>query len=727
MFELNPSQKEAVTYFDTPLLIVAGAGSGKTMVITHKIAYLVKNNLANPENILAITFTNKAAREMKERVTSLLDDNLKNRPFISTFHAFCSYVLRKEFHALNRDPNFTIYDVSDQKQIINQVFETLKMDPNKVHPKKVQNLISTLKNDLISPEEYFKRKDQYYFEEDIAKMYEHYQKMLLQNNAIDFDDLLFYVVKLFSDRKDILEKYQDQFKYILIDEYQDTNLAQYQLAKYFAEKNKKITAVGDFDQNIYTWRGADIKNILNFEKDYPNAKTILLEQNYRSTKTILKTANKLIKSNQLRKDKNLWTENQEGENVNYFLSYNEYEEMEYVVKEIHKLCKTNQLTHNDIVVLYRTNAQSRVIEDVFSKNNINYRLVGGIGFYKRKEIKDITAYLRLVANIHDNYAFFRVINQPLRGIGQTSIKKMQNLAETQVNSIYNLSLQNNLPVSKEQFKKITDFFDLINSLKDTYEQDTENKLANLIKNTLMKSGIQKDFETENSLDSLERLENIQELITIAKENNLELTEFLNNIALISDLDETKESGNAVTLMTLHNAKGLEFDVVFLVGLEEGLLPHYKTLFDEKNIEEERRLCYVGITRAKKLLYLSSANKRSIFGEVWHNDFSRFLKELPRETVVCSISEQLIKLDEDIIKKLRENGIHYEIISTSDEKKEPSVLVNLNEGDLVEHKIWGRGHVLTVKGTGADLQVKVAFSDEVRNLMLKYAPLVKINQ
>ncbi len=721
---LNPQQQSAVSYFDSPLLIIAGAGSGKTTVITYKVAYLIENKIVKPENILAITFTNKAAREMKERITNLIDVN-QAQPYIGTFHAFCSFILRKEISHFNRAQDFIIYDTNDQKQIMNQVFEKLNFNQDRIHPKKALTIISILKNDLITPQAFKNNPEQFYYEEDLAKIYEVYQNLLIQNNAIDFDDMLFYTVQLFKERQDILEKYQNQFQHILIDEYQDTNFAQYQLTKLLAEKNKKIAVVGDFDQNIYTWRGANVQNILNFEKDYPTSKVILLEQNYRSTKKILKSANHLIKNNLQRKEKNLWTENHDGKDLTYFICYNEFEEVEFVCQQIKKLCKEEHITLNDCVVLYRTNAQSRMVEDIFNRNKINYRLVGGISFYQRKEIKDVLAYLRLIANIHDNNAFFRVLSLFTNGIGTTSIKKIQQKSNENNESVYSLSEKKVLPVTKEQSKKIEHLFEVIKNLKQAYENCQEEKLAFIVKEVLEKTKYKHKLETENTLESLERLENVQELITIGKEDDISLLDFLNNVALLSDLDETSEKGNAVTLMTLHNAKGLEFDVVFLIGMEEGLLPHYKSLFDNSAVEEERRLCYVGITRARKFLYLSSATRRSIFGETWYNDISRFIKELPKETVVCEISNQLIKLEPNIMNKLKEAGIHYEIISDVSEKKAEQIVTNLKKGDIVEHKAWGRGEVTNVKGIGPDSQVTVRFDDEVKTLLLKYAPLLKI--
>lgn len=732
---LNPEQKLAVQYFASPLLIIAGAGSGKTMVITHKIAYAIENGLALPENILGITFTNKAAKEMKERVEKMLP-TISTRPFISTFHAFCGYVLRHDIHHLGYTHQFVIYDSNDQKHVMNTIFKKLNINSDLISPNKVHNIISLLKNDLISPEHYYQTQSQYFYEPEVADIYKAYQTYLQENNAIDFDDMIAFTVKLFSLYPEVLGRYQEQFKYILIDEFQDTNTAQFTLIKLLAGRYQNLCVVGDFDQNIYSWRGANIQNILNFEKDYPTAETILLEQNYRSTQMILDAANGLIVHNLSRKDKRLWTQNPKGDPIYYYIAYNEREEAEFVATELRRICSDSQVNLSDCAILYRTNAQSRVFEDTLNRFKISYRLVGGLGFYSRKEIKDIVAYLRLVLNPSDNTAFVRIINQPTRGIGDTSCEKLLNLAQETKKSIFELASIQDLPVSKEQNKTIRAFFDMIRSWQALYQTTTDNRLSTLIKAVIEESGYRSSLERENTLNSLERVENILELETITQEEDTDLAEFLTQVSLISDLDQVKDTENAVTLMTLHNAKGLEFDIVFLVGMEEGLLPHYKTQFDQTAIEEERRLCYVGITRGKKSVYITSANQRSIFGEMWYNDISRFVAEIPSNTFRCFISEQLnSELNESALRKLNELGIHYSVRQTavpspfqSEYRSQYSASMNnkvLNVGDFVEHKVWGRGKVLKIEGTGENALVFISFNHDVKKLMLKYAPVTKV--
>lgn len=730
---LNSNQKEAIEYFSSPLLIIAGAGSGKTMVITHKIAHMIETGLFAPEQILAITFTNKAAKEMKQRVETLVKES-SIQPFIGTFHAFCGYILRHEFHHLNRNNHFVIYDSNDQKQVISIVMKRLNINPDTINPSKAQNIISLLKNDLINVDKYIQIKSQYFYESEIADIYKYYQEYLAENNAIDFDDMIFCAVQLFQQHPEVLAHYQNQFRYLLVDEFQDTNIAQYTLIKLLSGQHQNICVVGDFDQNIYSWRGANIQNILNFEKNFKKAKIILLEQNYRSTKFILDAANGLIQKNVTRKEKNLWTDNQPGDPLYFYVAYNERDEAEFVASEIPKICKKHQTSLNNCAILYRTNAQSRIFEDVFNRTKIPYRLVGGVGFYSRKEIKDMIAYLRLVFNPNDNTAFLRVINLPTRGIGDVTCDRMLNASQEHKKSIYELFQEQKITASKEQLKTIDSFFNLIITMQNLYETAPKNKLSILISSIIEQSGYKASLEKENTLTSLERLENILELKTITQEEDISLENFLLQVSLMSDLDQPKETNtqNAITLMTLHNAKGLEFDVIFLVGMEEGLLPHYKTQFDPNAVEEERRLCYVGITRGKKQVYLSSANQRSIFGDVWYNDISRFIKEIPFSTFSTFVSEQLLLIEEVALKKLKDAGLTYKVRDLSDvhikqKNASPKETINFQVGTIIEHKIWGKGKIIKIEGEGDNSFIFISFNNEIKKLMTKYAPVSKVSE
>ena len=693
--ELNDKQKEAVLYNDGPLLIIAGAGAGKTKTLTTKIAYLIDHEKVNPYNILAITFTNKAAKEMKDRLFSLIGDVTKKIQ-VSTFHSFGLRLIRENYNYLGYDKNFNIMDSDDSLTIVKKILKEQNLDSKIYNPKAIRNKISSLKNDLIDPIQYKKYAVSDY-EEVICNIYKKYNELLFNNNSLDFDDLLIQPIRLFKENKEVLEKYQELFKYILIDEYQDTNEAQYILTKMISDKYKLITTVGDDSQSIYSFRGANFKNILNFEKDYPDAKLVLLEENYRSTSTILDAANSLIKNNINKKDKNLWTNRGKGEKIKYFRAFNERDEAFFVIRKVKELIDKG-IELKDIAVLYRTNAQSRIIEEEFLKENIAYRVVGSFYFYARKEIKDLIAYLKLINNPKDNISFLRVINTPKRGIGLKSIEKLTEYANEN-----NLSLFEAITDDKKQ----KEFKELIKKLQDVSEHIT---LTELIDKVLDSTGIKEELESEETLEADIRLENLEEFKSITKsfeeqEGLISLEDFLYEISLVSDVEEYKDDPNRVSLMTIHSVKGLEFNYVFIVGLEEGILPHINSMLSNSELEEERRLCYVALTRAKDDLYLVNARERMLYGKVSINQPSRFISEI-NDDLIESLSkvekqEKVIR-EEDII---REEEVDYQV------------------NDLVYHETFGKGKVLEVD----DKLVKVAFPHPygVKTLMKNHKKLSKI--
>jgi len=601
--QLNEMQKEAVLYNEGPLLIIAGAGAGKTKTLTTKIAYLIEDKEVSPENILAITFTNKAAKEMKDRLYSQIG-SLAKRLQVSTFHSFGLKLLRENYEALGYDKNFVIMDSDDSLTVVKKIIKDLGYDPKVYNPRAIRNKISSCKNEMTTPAMY-ERYAVSDYEKIVKEIYEKYEIKLKRNNSVDFDDLLLLPIELFKKNPTILNNYQDLYQYILIDEYQDTNEAQYILTKLLSEKNRKITCVGDDSQSIYSFRGANYKNILNFEKDYKEAKIILLEQNYRSTSNILDAANQVIKNNKQRKDKNLWTSRGIGEKIKYYRAYNERDEAQYVIRKIKELTNKN-VDYKDIAILYRTNAQSRVLEEEMLKENLPYRVIGSFYFYSRKEIKDLIAYLRLIHNSKDNVSLLRVINTPKRGIGLKTIENLTLKADTEGTSIYEA-----ITGGKE-----LEFKNLIERLKEVSEDLT---LTELIDKVLDASGMKQDLESEKTLESEIRLENLEEFKSITKsfeerEGLISLEDFLLEISLISDVEEYKDDPNRISLMTVHSVKGLEFNHVFVVGMEEGIFPHMNSLMENSEIEEERRLCYVAITRAKDDLHLVNARRRTLFGK-----------------------------------------------------------------------------------------------------------------
>ncbi len=667
---LNKEQKEAVVTTDGPLLVLAGAGSGKTKVLTTKIAYLIDEKKINPEAILAITFTNKAAKEMKSRVINMLG-SIAYRIQISTFHSFGLLLMKENYELLGYKNNFTILDSDDSLTVIKKIMKSLNLDPKEYNPRAIKNKISGAKNELMTPEEYdrFASTD---FEQKVVLVYKQYQNKLVTNNSLDFDDLLMLPIYLFRQYPDVLKKYQERFKYILIDEYQDTNEAQYILTKMISAKYKNICVVGDESQSIYSFRGSNYRNILNFEKDYQNPKVILLEKNYRSTKTILNVANDVIKNNKQRKDKNLWTDNELGLKVKYHRTYDEKDESYYVMKEIRTLID-NGVERRDIAVLYRTNAQSRNMEESLLRENIPYKVVGSFYFYNRKEIKDLIAYLKVLHNEYDDVNLLRVINVPKRGIGLKTIENLSNKAYSENKCLYDV-----ITAGKElEFKKI------IEEIKAVKENLSLTELVELVLN---KSGIKKELVSEGSMEADIRLENLEEFKTITKEFEekngiISLDDFLNEISLVSDVEEYKNNDNVVTLMTVHSAKGLEFDYVFVIGLEEGIFPHTNSLLDNDGIEEERRLCYVAITRAKKQLWLINAKRRTIYGMDSSNAPSRFIEEINNDYLECDV--------------VVDNNFTFKKSSMSSMIDET---IDYKVGDHIKHDSFGLGVVVGIEKT-----------------------------
>ena len=693
---LNDRQKEAVVNTDGPMLILAGAGSGKTKVLTTKVAYLIEEKNIDPNNILAITFTNKAAKEMKERIFKL-EGNSAFYIQISTFHSFGLKILKENCELLGYEKNFTILDSDDSLSIIKKIMKELNIDANKYNPKAIKNVISNNKNEIIDPEKYslYVNTD---FDEIALEVYRKYEKSLKINNAVDFDDLLILPLKLFNNNPGVLQKYQEKYKYVFIDEYQDTNEPQYILSKMISAKYKNITVVGDADQAIFTWRGANYKNILNFEKDYKDAKVVLLEENYRSTKTILNAANNVIKNNKVRKEKNLWTQNEEGSKITYYKAFDEKDESNYVVNEIKKLIEKG-VNPKDICVLYRANAQSRTVEEAFLTSNISYNIVGSYAFYNRKEIKDLIAYLKLIYNNKDDVSLLRVINYPKRGIGN---KAIENLAIK--SNVLDKSLYEVIDSGKE-----LDFKNMIEEIK---KEESHLTLTELIDMVLDKSGMKKSLEDEKSIEADIRLENLEEFKSIAKameinEGIVSLEELLDKLALVSDVSEQKnDNEDKVTLMTMHAVKGLEYDYVFIVGVEEGLFPHSNSLESNDELEEERRLCYVAITRAKKKLYLINARSRILYGKVSSNVPSRFINEISDEYI------ETIGKKEDI------NVFKPKI----DKNKMMNEDNDLHPGDMVNHDKYGFGVVVTIDGSIATISFK---SDGLKKLMKNHKSIHKM--
>lgn len=725
---LNDRQCEAVNHTKGPLLITAGAGSGKTKVLTCRIAHLLELGVA-PYRILAITFTNKAAKEMKERVQNLVGAQADSI-WLSTFHSFCAKLLRFEidgFHGYTR--NFTIYDSSDQLVLIKDCLKKLNLDDKQFTPRSVLGTISAAKNVLMDAKTFAGQAEDFY-QQKVSEAYELYQAKLKENNALDFDDLPFLAVRLLEEKDDVREKYQERFQYVLVDEYQDTNHAQYALTKILAAQWRNICVVGDADQSIYAWRGADIRNIIDFTRDYPDAASIKLEQNYRSTKTILNAANAVIDNNESRPRKTLWTENPSGNKVIHYQAQTEHDEADYIAGAIYNRHEISHEPYGDMAILIRTNAQSRVLEEKLMRYAIPYTMVGGTKFYDRKEIKDVLAYLRLLYNPEDSLSLTRIINVPKRNIGATTMEKVAAYAEGEGISLFEaLSSPDAIPVTKRAQTALENFaamiFDLLNDIDG---MDVLSLIEKVIKDTGYGEMLDKDAEHDPQGES--RKENVGEFLSVAKDymdSNPDgnLQDFLENVALVSDVDDFESSESKVTLMTLHSAKGLEFPVVFLAGLDEGLFPHSRTLMDPEQIEEERRLAYVGITRAERQLYVTNAITRTMYGRISAYMPSRFLGEIPPELVEEYKRKSAMPQSRmTAVPGQQRVSILSKPVATSLPKKH-AVTDSFAKGDKVRHKIWGIGTVLDVIGDGPNMQMKIQFPTKgVRQVVVKYAPLEK---
>ena len=753
---MNDRQAEAVQTTEGPLLIMAGAGSGKTRVLTHRIAYLIDEKMINPWNILAITFTNKAAREMKERAAAL--NPATQDCLIATFHSMCVRILRREADHIGYNRNFTIVDPGEQRTLMKRILKNLNLDPKKWNERAILGTISNAKNDLIDEVAYANMAGDMYTE-IVAKCYTAYQKELRQSEAMDFDDLIMLTLRLFDQNPDVLTYYQQRYQYIHVDEYQDTNHAQYQLVKLLASRFKNICVVGDADQSIYGWRGADMQNILDFEKDYPEAKVVLLEENYRSTKTILQAANEVIRNNRNRRPKNLWTQNEDGEEIVYYRANDEQDEALFVARTIDQLSREGY-SHRDFAVLYRTNAQSRTVEEALLKANIPYTMVGGTKFYSRKEIRDVISYLNLIANPSDNISYERVVNEPKRGVGPGTVDKIRDFAASQEISLLEASANIMLsPVKGKAAQAVYEFANLILDLRERLDDYSVTELVELV---LKKTGYSAALAAQATLESQARIENIEEFLSVTKnfDENLDnpadetgldkLSRFLNDLALIADTDDGDMESSEVTLMTLHAAKGLEFPVVFLVGMEENVFPLSRASEDEDELEEERRLAYVGITRAEKILYLTNANSRLLYGRTNYNQPTRFLREISSDLLnyqglarpanssfkVSYTNSDTSKfglgmsLAQALQERKRQAAPHS--ISTNslpfgksgqNQLSKPEVAWAI--GDIAHHKKWGDGTVLAVSGSGNSQELKINFSEVgLKKVLASIAPIEK---
>ena len=750
---LNDKQKEAVLATEGPCLVIAGAGSGKTKVLTHKIAYLISEKNVKPYNILAITFTNKAASEMKQRVEKIVGD-VAQEMWMGTFHSICVRILRRFIDRIGFDTSFLIFDTSDQKTVVKECLKALNIDDKTFSDRSVLSEISNAKNEMLTPKAYQAKYSGEFRKEKIGQVYELYQKRLRENNAIDFDDIINYTIDILSENPDVLQYYTEKFKYVLVDEYQDTNKAQFTLVTILASRYGNITVVGDNDQGIYSFRGADISNILNFEKDFPGTKIIKLEQNYRCTGNILKAANAVIKHNENKYEKKLWTENEEGSLPCLYQAEDEYDEANYVVRQIEHLKTEEYLKPKDFVILYRMNAQSRAIEDILRRENIPYKIVGGLKFYERKEIKDTIAYLRLIHNTSDNLSLKRIINEPKRGIGKTSLDKIQEISDRTGTSMYEIIKHaeefdlNRVKANAEEF---------INLIEELRLKKQELSISELLKEVLNKSGYTRALELENTVEAETRMQNLEEFLTVAIEFEEEsadntLPEFLESITLSSDVDEMQDEDNTITLMTLHSAKGLEFPVVFLVGMEEGIFPGYKSIGEPKELEEERRLFYVGITRAKQFLHLTCAKHRTIFGSTSYNAVSRFIKEIPDNLLDGVVNNDQEEKFNDMSynweygKTLAGKVTTYKFDEAKNEIKQKSTyqfrtaesflsslsqkqansgvdITKYKEGMRIYHKKFGEGIIQKIEAEGDDYKLDIQFDKSGhKRLMAKFANL-----
>jgi DNA helicase-2/ATP-dependent DNA helicase PcrA len=740
---LNPPQKKAVETVDGPVLIIAGPGSGKTRVITHRVAYLVGVLGVRPQHIMAVTFTNKAAREMLSRLNALAGSSTKDIT-LGTFHAICVRILRREGLNLGIDPNFTIYDGDDQIKLVKEAITDAGYDPKNYTPRAVLSHISNAKSELLSPQEYSARVSSH-FGEVVAKVYEYYQQLLIRNNAFDFDDLLSRTVKGLKSHESVLKRYQERYRHILVDEFQDTNLVQYELVKLLSGKYRNICAVGDPDQSIYSWRSADIRNILNFEKDYPDATIVKLEQNYRSTRNIIKAAQSVIDTNKSRKQKELWTENEEGEILTLIEAYDEQEEARLVISEITKLTDRGDFKGGDIAILFRTNAQSRALEETFVRYGIPYRLAVGTKFYERREIRDVLAYLKLLYNTSDSVSLMRIINVPARGIGRQTLMELSNFAaarRTQETDALKLLLEVEESelvnfFSQRSIKILQSFSVFINEMQ---EMAGNTRTLELFDKLVARTQFKKYLESQP--DGEDRWQNVLELRSVAQQYNdmnpeEGLAAFLEAVALVADTDSLGEVADSVNLITLHQAKGLEFPVVFIVGLEEGVLPHYRSMDDPAQMEEERRLCYVGITRAKERVYLSRAYRRMLMGNTQANSPSRFIGDIPEELFPQKKKLEVNRFTQKTAQagSNKASGRDFTLPAKKARSSEPEAkpqvqLPQLKAGNRVRHAQFGEGVVISTKPSGTDQEVVVAFDGEqvhLKRLLLSYARLEKVSR
>lgn len=755
---MNERQAEAVQTTEGPLLIMAGAGSGKTRVLTHRIAYLIEEKMVNPWNILAITFTNKAAREMRERA---IDLNPRTQDtLIATFHSMCVRILRRDADHIGYNRNFTIVDPGEQRTLMKRILKDLNVDPKKFTERTILGTISNSKNDLVTAESYAKNANDLYTE-IVAKAYKRYETELKRSESMDFDDLIMNTILLFDKNPDVLAYYQGKFQYIHVDEYQDTNHAQYQLVQLLAKRFKNLCVVGDADQSIYGWRGADMQNILDFEQDYPEAKVVLLEENYRSTKTILQAANEVINNNKKRRPKKLWTQNADGENIIYYRSGDEREEANFVAGQINHELQENKRQYSDFAVLYRTNAQSRAIEEALLKSNIPYTMVGGTKFYSRKEIRDVVAYLNVIANVRDNISFERIVNEPKRGVGPKALETLRDFAAQQNVSL--LEASRDVTLSSLKGKAASELFNLAHTLLNLADDVDQFTITELVEKVLDKTTYKKALEVQTtSLEAQNRLENIEEFLTVTKsfddkesENAVEgetgldkLSRFLNDLSLVADTDSYDETSQ-VTLMTLHAAKGLEFPVVFLVGMEEGVFPLSRQAEDEDELEEERRLAYVGITRAEEVLYVTNASSRMLFGRSSYNQPSRFLREIDDDLLTYTGQARKANTSFNATYKSSSTSSRSQFgsgVSLADAiKGRKSAVSSVGSvsarqgatdktvgdwsiGDTAHHKKWGDGTVLDVSGTGSNMELKIAFPEVgLKRLLAQMAPIEKVEK
>ncbi|HEO0028802.1 TPA: DNA helicase PcrA [Streptococcus agalactiae] len=749
---MNDKQAEAVQTTDGPLLIMAGAGSGKTRVLTHRIAYLIDEKYVNPWNILAITFTNKAAREMRERAIAL--NPATQDTLIATFHSMCVRILRREADYIGYNRNFTIVDPGEQRTLMKRIIKQLNLDTKKWNERSILGTISNAKNDLLDEIAYEKQAGDMYTQV-IAKCYKAYQEELRRSEAMDFDDLIMMTLRLFDQNKDVLAYYQQRYQYIHVDEYQDTNHAQYQLVKLLASRFKNICVVGDADQSIYGWRGADMQNILDFEKDYPQAKVVLLEENYRSTKKILQAANNVINHNKNRRPKKLWTQNDEGEQIVYHRANNEQEEAVFVASTIDNIIREQGKNFKDFAVLYRTNAQSRTIEEALLKSNIPYTMVGGTKFYSRKEIRDVIAYLNILANTSDNISFERIVNEPKRGVGPGTLEKIRSFAYEQNMSL--LDASSNVMMSPLKGKAAQAVWDLANLILTLRSKLDSLTVTEITENLLDKTGYLEALQVQNTLESQARIENIEEFLSVTKnfDDNPEITvegetgldrlsRFLNDLALIADTDDSATETAEVTLMTLHAAKGLEFPVVFLIGMEEGVFPLSRAIEDADELEEERRLAYVGITRAEQILFLTNANTRTLFGKTSYNRPTRFIREIDDELIQYQglarpvNSSFGVKYSKEQPTQFGQGMSLQQALQARKSNSQPQVTAKLQAlntnnsheisweiGDVATHKKWGDGTVLEVSGSGKTQELKINFPGiGLKKLLASVAPISK---